>query len=235
MVKYANGKIYKIEPLIDHDEGDIYIGSTTKNLLCQRMETHRGDYRRWKDGKRDKVMSFDIFDKYGLENCVITLLESVNANSKDELHTRRRYYIQSLKCVNKSVPMRTNKEYMKDNKEVISEQKKQHYENNKEQKKQYREDNKEKIKQYYEINKEFILEQHKQHYENNKEVILEKQKQNYEVNKEHYKDYYEINRNKILENAKIKFTCECGATCAIHVKQRHFRSQKHLKYIESPK
>ena len=33
MVNYSNGKIYKIEPIIDHDEGDIYIGSTTKKYL----------------------------------------------------------------------------------------------------------------------------------------------------------------------------------------------------------
>ena len=30
MVNYNNGKIYKIEPIVDHDEGDIYFGSTTK-------------------------------------------------------------------------------------------------------------------------------------------------------------------------------------------------------------
>jgi adenylate kinase family enzyme len=175
MVNYANGKIYKIEPLMDHDEGDIYIGSTTKNLLCQRMDKHRSDYKRWKNGINHKLTSFNIFDKYGLENCVITLLETVNANSKDELHTRERYYIQSLKCVNKNIPMRTikeyyennkedlleqNKQYCKDNKEVISEQRKQHYENNKEQ-----------FKQYYKDNKEKILEQKKQYYIDKKKKI----------------------------------------------------------------
>jgi hypothetical protein len=172
MVNYANGKIYKIEPLIDHDEGDIYIGSTTKNLLCQRMDKHRGAYRQWKNGNRDKVMSFDIFDKYGLENCVITLLETVNANSKDELHTRERYYIQSMKCINKYIPMRTDKEYYEDNKSEISEYQKQHYKDNK---------------------------------------------------------------DKILEKKKIKFTCDCGAICVVHKKQRHFKTQKHIQYLNNQK
>jgi hypothetical protein len=228
MVNYANGKIYKIEPLMDHDEGDIYIGSTTKNLLCQRMETHRGNYRLWKNGKNSKVMSFDIFDKYGLENCVITLLETVNANSKDELQTRERYYIQSLKCVNKNIPMRTIKEWYEDNKE----QKKQYYENNKdvifEKKKQYYENNKDKVleqrKQYNDENRDKRLKYLKQYREDKKDIIIEYQKQ-----------YHEKNKDKLLEKALVKFECECGASYLIHAKQRHFRSQKHLKYIESKK
>jgi adenylate kinase family enzyme len=191
MVNYANGKIYKIEPLIDHDEGDIYIGSTTKNLLCQRMETHRGNYRGWKNGYNNKITSFNIFDKYGLENCVITLLETVNANSKDELHTRERYYIQSLKCVNKNIPTRTDKEYREDNKEIL----KQYH-------KQYNKDNVEKIKKYYEENKEVMLEQNKQYHKDNKEVISEQKKQYYENNKEQQKERYKNNREKILEQKK---------------------------------
>ena len=51
MVNYNNGKIYKIEPIVDHDEGDIYIGSTTKHYLSQRMDKHRGNYKSWKNGK----------------------------------------------------------------------------------------------------------------------------------------------------------------------------------------
>jgi hypothetical protein len=46
MTNYNNGKIYKIEPL-NGEDGDIYIGSTTKKLLCQRMASHRYDYKRW--------------------------------------------------------------------------------------------------------------------------------------------------------------------------------------------
>ena len=43
---YSKGKIYKIEPICDHDEGDIYIGSTTKEYLSQRMTLHRNDYKK---------------------------------------------------------------------------------------------------------------------------------------------------------------------------------------------
>ena len=72
MVNYENGKIYKIESYL----GDmIYIGSTTKKYLSQRMDTHRSDYKRWKNGVYNFVTSFTIFEEYGIENCNIVLLE----------------------------------------------------------------------------------------------------------------------------------------------------------------
>jgi len=85
MVNYSNGKVYKIIPLNSDDESDVYFGSTTKEYLSQRMDTHRKDYKRWKEGKRNYVNSFSLFEKYGLENCKIILLDNVNANSKDEM------------------------------------------------------------------------------------------------------------------------------------------------------
>ena len=49
MVNYNNGKIYKIEPMCDHDEGDLYAGSTTKQYLSQCMGTHRSGYISYKN------------------------------------------------------------------------------------------------------------------------------------------------------------------------------------------
>ena len=110
MVNYNNGKIYKIEPIVDHDEGDIYIGSTTKQYLSQRMENHRSKYKQWKNGNYYKVQVFEIFDKYGVSNCQIVLIETVNAESKDELLAREKHYIKSFKCVNKYIPGQTKEE-----------------------------------------------------------------------------------------------------------------------------
>ncbi len=115
MVNYSNGKIYKIEPICDHDEGDIYIGSTTKQYLSQRIDKHRSNYKSWKNNKCNKVQVFEIFDKYGVSNCQIVLIENVNAESKDELLAREKHYIKSVKCVNKNIPGRTMKEYYQDN------------------------------------------------------------------------------------------------------------------------
>jgi hypothetical protein len=187
MVNYSNGKVYMIEPIGERiDEGDIYIGSTTKEYLSQRMDTHRSDYRQWKNGiERVYTTSFKLFDKYGVDNCRIILLESVNCKSKDELLAREGFHIKSLKCINKYIPIRTKQQYYEDNKEKILEQKKQ-----------YRKDNIEKISKYK-------------------------------------NQYYQDNKEKIIKMLKEKFNCECGSCCNVGDKQRHFRSIKHKKYIES--
>ena len=122
---YKNGKIYKIEPRGDHDEGDVYIGSTTKEYLSQRMTAHRGGFKSFKSGSRKhKLTSFNLFDKYGVENCDIILLELVEANSKDELVSREAHYIRTIKCVNRFVPLRTTREYKQEHKEIISQKNK---------------------------------------------------------------------------------------------------------------
>ena len=110
MANYNNGKIYKIES-INGEDGDIYIGSTTKEFLSQRMATYRSDYKRYLKGNYSNVRSFKLFEKYGVENCHIILLESVYANTKDELHAREAHYIKTLTCVNKCIPLQTDAEY----------------------------------------------------------------------------------------------------------------------------
>lgn len=164
MVNYNNGKIYKIECL---NEGcnDIYIGSTTKDYLSKRMVNHRSSYKRYKvDKTANSYSSFDIFDKYGVDNCIITLLELVNCNSKDELLARESYFIRTLVCVNKVIPDRTIKEYQKEYEKL---QKVKEY------RKQYHIDNADKIKLqaklYREDNKLKMSERRKQYYQNKKQ------------------------------------------------------------------
>jgi hypothetical protein len=132
MVNYNNSKVYMIQPIMEHDENDIYIGSTTKNYLSQRMDKHRSGYKCWKKGRGTKYMCYDLFDKYGIENCKILLIENVHANSKDELVSREGYYIRNMKCINKNIAGRTKKEYNINNKEIIKEYKHKYYINNKE-------------------------------------------------------------------------------------------------------
>jgi hypothetical protein len=71
---------------------------------------------------------------------------------------------------------------------------------------QYIIDNKESIQQYYQKNKERIQEYSKEYRENNKEQIKEKKK--------------EI------------ITCECGCKFQLTSKERHERSERHIKKIE---
>jgi hypothetical protein len=193
MVNYANGKIYKIEPICEHDEADVYIGSTTKKYLSQRMNDHLHNYNRWKAGvKKVIVTAFYLFDKYGTNNCSIELIENVNADSKDGLHAREGFYVRNIKCVNKYVPLRTRKEHYNDNKDKINEKRRTYIANNKEEIYKristYRVANKDKIKiinnNQYAKNREERIRKVKDYYEQNKERILENRREAYRLKKE---------------------------------------------------
>jgi hypothetical protein len=166
MINYNNGKIYKIEPICDHEEHEIYIGSTTKQYLSQRMTAHRCNYKKFYEGKYHKITVFDIFDKYGIENCNIFLIENFSCNSKDELHSREGYYIKLFKCVNRITPGQTQREYYQINKEKIIKYHKEYCENNKE---KIAENN----KQYQQNNKEILSNYKKEYRFNNKDKIKE--------------------------------------------------------------
>jgi hypothetical protein len=61
-MNYQNSKIYKIESITG--EGKIYIGSTTKKYLSQRLTQHKLFYKYWKDGKYDNISSYNIEGKF---------------------------------------------------------------------------------------------------------------------------------------------------------------------------
>jgi len=65
MPDYSKTKIYKIW---SHSGDKIYIGSTCKNYLSERMTSHRGQYAQWKkNNTRDRISSFDLFEEYELQ------------------------------------------------------------------------------------------------------------------------------------------------------------------------
>ena len=72
-----------------------------------------------------KVSSFDVFDRYGIDNCHIVLLETCPCGSVDELRAIESRHIRSTQCVNKNIPNRTRQQYRVDNKEKISSEKKE--------------------------------------------------------------------------------------------------------------
>ena len=212
--KYQRGKIYK---LISSKTDDIYIGSTIQPLP-QRLSQHKTDT------KNNCHITSVIISQY--EDVEIVLLETYPTTSAYFLYMRERYWIESLKCVNKVIPCRTpheyyianiekikeyKKQYNKDNKEKISEQHHQYYidhiEKIKEYKKQYNKDNKEKISerhhQYYIDNIETIKEYDKQYYKDNIEKISNRKHEYYIDNKEkisvQHQQYYIDNKEKISE------------------------------------
>ena len=191
---YKNAKIYKIT---DIGYTKMYIGSTCQPL-SKRLSKHKADYKQWKDGKRRKVTSFDLFDEFGLENCKIELIENYECNCKEELQKKEGEHIKINDCINKVIPCRTQKEYYIDNKDIILEKNKE-----------YNEKNKDKIlayqQEYREANKDKINEKNKEYREANKDKISEYKKEYKKANKdkisEYNKDYYA--KKKATATAKI--------------------------------
>ena len=144
MVNYQNGKIYKIENL----GGNMcYIGSTTKDYLSKRMVQHRSLYKRWKDGKCvSNISVFKMFEKYGLDQCRIVLIELVPCDTKDELLKREAHYIRTLECVNKNQPIIT--------KEERTEQQRQYRDGHKNEIKKYNDEHKNEMQTYRDTHKE---------------------------------------------------------------------------------
>lgn len=81
---------------------------------------------------------------------------------------------------------------------------------------QYKTENREQIKDYY--------KQHKEHFKNY-----------YQQNKEQIKTYYKENKEQIKEKTIQKINCICGSIFERGNKSKHFKTDKHIKYItENP-
>jgi hypothetical protein len=118
------GYIYAIH---SHQTTEIYIGSTTQ-ILCNRMAGHRRHYKSYLDGKFAYVTSFEIVK---FPDAYIELIEEVEFENKQALYAREGFHIREMKCVNKCIMGRTDKEYREDNKEEIAEYQKEYRDENK--------------------------------------------------------------------------------------------------------
>ena len=157
MVNYQNGKIYRIDCLTT---GKVYIGSTTKKTVAQRLAEHVNDFKKRKNGIRH-LTSFQIIEQ---GNYKITLIELYPCNSKDELTSREGHYIRTMDCVNKVIPNRTRAEYY----EETEQQRKEYYEERKEHilqtHQEWREKNPNYDTEYRELNRNRISERNKKPY-----------------------------------------------------------------------
>ncbi len=58
---YNQSKIYKIEPITEHEEHEIYIGSATKKYLSQRLQQHKSNYKQFLNNKINNVSIYDYY------------------------------------------------------------------------------------------------------------------------------------------------------------------------------
>ena len=167
---YSNTVIYKIT-CNDENIKDVYVGSTT-NFKTRKINHKSNCNNEKRAGYNCKVYKF-IRNNNGWDNFSMTLIENFPCNNSLEAHERERYHYDILNCtLNTAIPNRTRKEYAKENKDKIKENKKEYYKENKEYiletKKLYNQKNKEQRRLYRLKNKEKIREYKKKYYEQQK-------------------------------------------------------------------
>ena len=100
---YSLGKIYKI---VGNQTEDVYIGSTCQKHLSTRLSGHKATYNTWLKGKSNYTTSYELI-KY--DDVQIILIENCPCNDKYQLEARERHHIENNKCVNKTIPTRTQR------------------------------------------------------------------------------------------------------------------------------
>ena len=103
--KYQRGKIYKV---VDESYTECYIGSSTQKFLCNRMASHRANYKLWKQQRYANCAVFSLFDKYGVDSCKIELIELYPCESLEELRRREGHWIKSEERINNREAGRTD-------------------------------------------------------------------------------------------------------------------------------
>ena len=172
--------VYKISsPSTDK----VYIGSTTRSLN-RRFSQHKGI--------GNNTRSKEII---ALGDAVIECLEKVDADTMKE---RERYYIELMreKCVNHQTPLRTQKEWCKDNEKYVYE-----YHHN-----------------LYTENKQEINERNKLNYEKNKDKYLERQREWWRENVE-----VENEKRRKAYADMVTINCECGGSYKKKVHNKHLK------------
>ena len=113
--KYQSVKIYRI---VAEGGDECYYGSTIQRLEA-RLRGHVGHYERKRRGNHShgEVSVYALFDKYGVENRRIELVEDCPCNTKEELLMVEKHYIKNNPCLNKNVPLRKFKEWVEDNRD----------------------------------------------------------------------------------------------------------------------
>ena len=119
MPNYNKSCVYKL-CCKDTEIKEEYVGSTTN--FGRRKCEHKTICNNEKDGHYNFYVYKFIRDHGGWDNWDMVVIENVNVNTKHELHTIERQFIEDLDAsLNKRIPTRPPKEYRENNKEIIKE------------------------------------------------------------------------------------------------------------------
>lgn len=153
------GKIYKI---ISGQGNECYVGSTFDELRY-RFRKHKYQYNEWKINSQNviKLSSFNLFEKYGVENCKMILIKEYDVIDRKHLQAYETLWICKLQPnnINKTKPLHIPKLYRKS----------------------YNHLHKDKIKKYkhiwHKMNYKYDKTERHHKYIKNKDILLEKQRQ----------------------------------------------------------
>jgi len=202
-----------------NETGEVYVGSTASDLN-KRMIEHRSNCKRFDDGKsKTGCSAFNIVRR---DNYKVTALEHMEYEGLNELHQRERHYISELGAINTMRRPNISKEEKKQNYKEWS-QTESAKQSKSQRDKKYR--NGPKREELLEKKRErskanYDPEKSKAYREGEKrEELLEKKRAQHQKNK---------------ENGKCdSIQCECGGTYTFVSKARHFKTKKHLDFINS--
>jgi hypothetical protein len=245
------GFVYKL-CCLDSEIKDIYVGSTKANRA--RKCSHKSACLNANDINHNYNVYKFIRENGGWGNWDMVIIEEYKYNTKHELHSRERYWLETLNAtLNRAIPTQTITEWRETNKERLTEDKKVYYQEHKDKLIQKSRDwysvNKEqfleKSKTYRSINKDKIAETKKIYAEKNRDSIKIKKQKQYELNKEHIskkaKERYKKNSEAVKEKSKLDYEknkeklleqieCECGSYITRDGLMRHRKTKKHQFY-----
>ena len=204
VIDYSKTVIYKIV-CNDLNVKDVYVGHTTE--FTKRKATHKSHCLNPNDSKHNLKVYKMIRENGDWNNWSMIEIEKYPCKDDNEARARERFWYEELQAtMNTLCPILyigEKKQYEKD-----------YHEKNKEKLDEYQ---KNYQKNYHEKNKDVINTKHKDYYVRNKDKLLEDKKEYYRKNK----DYFQY-----------KHKCECGGCFTIQYKLAHFKTLKHIKYIQ---
>jgi hypothetical protein len=153
-IDYSNTIIYKICSK-DLNITELYVGHTTD--MRRRKNNHKSSCNK----EETKGYNYNVYQfiraNGGWDNWDMIEIERFEAIDGYDAKKRERYWIEELKAtLNMTIPLRTQKQYTEDNKEIITGYRKEWRENNKEYLKEYDKNRKNK-EERAEKNKEKTL------------------------------------------------------------------------------
>jgi hypothetical protein len=181
---YNNSKIFILEPSILHPKDHIFYSSTCQPLF-RRLSQYKKTYF-----KKNNSYKW-LFDKYGIDNIKIVLIEGFICNNKEELQAKEAKFIRENDCINKMITSK-NQETKEDKQKIKEEDKqdKQEIEEIKEEDKQKNKEDKQGIEEIKEQIKEIKEE--------------DKEKKARDKKRDNDKDYYTKHKDSILKKRRDK-------------------------------